>query len=257
MGIYDDDEYEIDSRLEMFDVLAEMPFDLIKENIEDQIGSPTGVTVNYLEIVEDKYNLSKEQYAADDDMLRTLNSQFDDFFYSIAAKISDEYDLGLDLEGVMMDGDIVDVTSALYTFFVLRYTRNVANYVTNYINSHKKSLYDSFNDITKKDVSTLAYKKAIKTKEDLVIISCLPDIIKYIINLDIDTAEFVELCVGENSYEGEILIDLIEDSRLLGDFVKDYLVDRTSDNDYLLDEIYTEIKARLLGESGLVQMGLL
>ena len=50
MGIYDDDEYEIDSRLEMFDVLAEMPFDLIKENrptsheatsAEEQCSSPS------------------------------------------------------------------------------------------------------------------------------------------------------------------------------------------------------------------------
>ena len=143
MNIYNDDEYEIDSRLEMYDVLAEMPFDLIKENIVDQIDNPSDVTVNYLEIVQDKYNLSKEEYAADDDMMRTLNSQFDDFFYYIAGKINDAFDLGLDLEGILMDGDIVDVTTVLYTFFVLRYTKNVANYITNYINSHKKSLYDS------------------------------------------------------------------------------------------------------------------
>ena len=257
MNIYNEGEYEINSTHEMYDVLAELPFDLIKENIEDQIKHPAEISIDYVDLVEDKYNVAASVYEADDDLLRTLKSQYLDFFYDISVKINKAYDLCLDVDGIMMNGDIEEVGEVLYNFFVLRYTKNVAGYITNYINTHKKSLYDLFNDVTKKDVSTLVYKKFIKSKEDLVIVTCLPDIIKYIIKLDIEPIEFVELCAGEDSYEGEVLIDLIASSHLVGDFVHRYLTLQSSDDERILDDVYTEIKSRLIGESGFISGGLL
>lgn len=243
---YDEENYELTTSVEVDGLLADLPFELIKESIREQIEDPTGTNINYIDVIIEKCNTFKELHDDNPELITQINDSIDEFFTSIITDINDRFDLGLDIETIKTTEDIIEVGTAIYTYFILRYVKNVGKFITKYIISNKASIASNFNNEIKKDVSTAAFKKQIKNKDDLIIVSNLASIIKSIINLEIDSKTFIELSTGSDSYERAILIDLIDTDKLIGDFVKNYLDIVIDIHDYILDSIYTEIKTRIL-----------
>jgi hypothetical protein len=103
-----------------------------------------------------------------------------------------------------------------------------------------------YNNKGEKDVSTLAYKKQLKNSEDLCIIVHLPDIIKYIISLDVDPMEFINLTAKEDNYEAYIVRGLIKSNKLIGSFVTPYINLCVDSHDYLIDSLQTDIRMKIL-----------
>ena len=244
--LYDSDNYEWVTSQEIDNLAAELPFDLLKENILAQIDDPVANHVNYMETIITKCKIFKEQFSDDPDVVRQVDDSLYEFISFIINKINDRFDLGIDLNAGFTYDDMIVYGSAIYSYFILRYKKNITKFVINYINTHESNLIEYYGDKNKKDVSTLVYKKQIKRPEMLPIITNLQSIINFIIGLDIEPIEFVELSMNGSNYEANVVKRLIDNNIITGDFVRMYVDICIDDHEYIVDDIYTKIKTKLI-----------
>lgn len=244
--LYDSDNYELVTSEEIDNLVAELPFDLLKENILEQIDDPVANHVNYMETIITKCKIFKEQFSDDPDVVRQVDDSLYEFISFIINKINDRFDLGIDLNSGFTYDDMIVYGSAIYSYFILRYKKNITKFVINYINTHESNLIEYYGDKNKKDVSTLVYKKQIKRPEMLPIITNLQSIINFIIGLDIEPIEFVELSMNGSNYEANVVKRLIDNNIITGDFVRMYVDICIDDHEYIVDDIYTKIKTKLI-----------
>ena len=243
---YDSDEYEVSSSAEIDSLLAELPFELIKESILEQINDPLSSTTNYIDIILDKCEVFKAQYGNDESVAREIDDSLREFLVSIMTAIDKKFDLGLDINGISVYSSAIEIGEALYKYFILRYNKNITKFFTKFIFRNKKMLAEAFMDKSKKDVSTLAFKKKIKNSDDLCILTNLSSIMKYIIDLDIDSMEFLSLSAGEDNYEASIIRRLISSGQLMNDFYRSYVGLCVDSHDYIIDKIQTDIRIKIL-----------
>lgn len=248
MSLMFDDMYEPASTTEIDNLLAELPFDLIKENILEQIQDPMSSNINYVTVIVEKCDVCKDMLSDDVDALSTINNSLQSFFIDILRAIDNRFNLSLDLNELATSDTLIEIGQVIYEYFIIRYKKNIAKYITNYIKHHKADLVDYYSDKIKKDVTTLSHKKHVKDQDDLVIISNLPSIISYIVTLDIDSYEFVNLSAGKSNYNASVIKGLISANRLVGNFTRKYLDVSLDDHDYLIDEIQTDIKVKLIAK---------
>lgn len=246
MSLFYDDEFEPSSAIEINTLLGELPFELIKESIVEQIDDPASSSTNYINVILDKCEIFKSQYSMNEEALQELNDNLIDFCTFVLNSIDRKFDLGLDINTVAAYSDIAEVTQALYKYFVLRYTKNITKFFTNFIFKNKKMLTASYSDKSKKDVSTLAFKKKIKNSDDLCILANLPSIIKFIMDLDIDSEEFISLSAKEDNYEASIVKRLVGDGTIMNNFYSNYVSLCLDSHDYIIDKIQSNIRIELL-----------
>lgn len=243
---YDQDEYDLSSTVETGGLLAELPFELIKESIMEQISDPMSTNINYIDIIVDKCEVYINEYQDDQNIVAEVNEHLRDFFISIITEIDNKFSLGLDIEDIAGYTNVVEIGECIYKYFILRYKKNITKFITKFIFSNKKSICAYYSDKTKKDVSTLAYKKQIKNPDDLCILTNLPSIMRYIIDLDIEPMNFVELSSGQDNFEAGIIKQLIKSGRMIGDFYESYMRLCVDSHDYIIDELQTEIRIKIL-----------
>lgn len=242
---FNQNEYDLIDENEIDHILADIPFDLLRETILEQIEYPINNSINYLDTILSKAKMYTERYRdteIDTDVTKAVN----EFLVSIMVEIDAKYQLGLDIDVISESADVYEIGEAVYNYFIVNYSKNISRFMAKYIEKYKKTLSDTFTDINKKDVSTISYKRIIKNKDDLVIIANLPDILKYIIDQEIDDVEFLQLSSGNNDYYSSIIINLLESNRMLGGFVVNYLGSCRDQYDYVYDEIHTKIKVKIM-----------
>lgn len=227
-------------------LLSELPFDVIKESIKEQIEDPLSTNVDFLNSIYEKCSLYREEFSDDGDSIRQLYEAQSDFAVFVIREIDKKFNLSVSISEMMSVDDVVEMSVVLYNYFILRYRKNITKFVSKFIRFNKKSIVDKYENLNKKDVTTLALKKNIKNKDDLTIITNLPSIIKYIFSLDIDPSEFIMYSTNSDSYEATYIINLMQEGTLAGDFVDRYTRLCFYDHDYLIDEIHTDIKMKLL-----------
>lgn len=245
---YDQDNYDLSSNNETEDLLAELPFDLIKESILEQIQDPMSTRINYVDVIVDKCEMYKEEYSEDETVIVEINNHLNEFFISIMQAIDNKFNLGLNMEEISSYSNVSEIGHCIYKYFIISYMKNITKFITKFIFKNKKSLYNYYEDKMKKDVSTLAFKKQFKNPEDLCIITNLPSIMKYIIGLDIDSLEFINLSTGIDNYEASVIRELIENGNLVGDFYSSYIGLCVDSHDYIMDEIQTEIRIKIINK---------
>lgn len=244
---YDKDEFQLSSNVELNEILTELPFDLIKESILEQINDPISSRTNYIDVILDKVRVFEAQYDEDEELLEELHEQINNFMLSIIHAIDDKFNLLIDYNEIA-SGNIIEIGECIYNYFVVRYVKNITRFITKYIFKNKKSISQSYGDAAKKDVSTLAFKKQIKNNDDLCIITNLPLIIKDIINTNLNSYEFISLSAGSSNYDASVVKGLIESFRLNGDFFRPYISICVDDHDYIIDELQTEIRIKILNK---------
>jgi hypothetical protein len=241
----DDENYEPTTSFEIDTLLAELPFELMKENIKDQIENPLSTNINYIDIIVEKTEILKSQFENDMDTINKINNNLRDFFSFIINKLNDKFILGLIVDEED-DETVVKTGEVLYNFLILLYKKNVSKFLLKYILKNKKSLIDYFDKKNKKkDVTSISLKKQLKNKDDILIIANLPQVIKYILNLYIEPLDFIKYCCDEELYEGKIIKDMILSGKLLTNFIPTYL-SLLDDYESILDEISIDIKIRLI-----------
>lgn len=239
------EDYELASSIETELLLVDLPMDVIKESIRYQIQNPLSTRVNYVDAVNDIFRELRTQYAEDPEVLSTVNSYISDFYSFIIHETDQKFDLGIDTE-TFETADYLQVGTAVYNFIILRYQKNITKFIQRYIAKNKKALVEHFDRETKKkDVTTIATKKKVKNKDDALIISNLPSVINYIINIEVEPAIFISYASNDELYEASILQDLIRTGRMLGNFTEKYL-DHIREGYDVLDDIQTDVKMKLM-----------
>lgn len=248
MSMFYNEDHELATSYEIDNLLADLPFNLIKESISEQITDPMSTRVNYIDVITDKVSIYRSQFEGNAEALGEINVAVRDFFEFILNKLNDQFNLGLDIESIISGENVEEVGTCLYKYFILRYTKNITRFVTKYIFKNKKFLSEKYGDKSKKDVSTLAFKKQIKNKEDLVILTNLPSIIDDVIKSNISNEEFLKYSVSTDSYEAYIISGLISNNKLIGDFVDDYIGLCIDQHDHVFDELQTEIRQKIINK---------
>jgi len=244
---YDNENFEVSSDLVIDNLLTDLPFDLMKENIRDQINDPLSTNINYVNTITEKCDVVKYQYQdINMEVIININSALRSFFDFVINEIDNKFGLDIDTSEES-DNFVISVGEALYNFMILRYKKNISKYIYTYITRNKKILVERMDKVPKKkDVTSISLRKQVKNKDDVIILSNLPSIIKHIINLDIDALDFMEYVTDDECYEGSIIKQLITNGIMTGNFVTAYFNLLVNEYDDVMDEIQTDIKLKFI-----------
>lgn len=242
---FDKENYDLFSETELDLLLADLPVELLKENVRKQINDPFYNSVNYLFIVTNKVIILRDQFSEDEDMIDKINDFLVSFLNFFIEEIDERFNLCLDIDPSKVD-EFTETAFILYEFFIINYRKNVSNFLYKYILKNKKIIAEGIE--SKKDVSTSSLKKKIKNKDDVVIIANLPTILKQILYLDIDPEEFINYLCQDLNYDSLYIKDLITENKLNGNFV-DKFFEPLIDNSYGFDEVLNDVKVKYLFKS--------
>ena len=126
---YDQDNYDLSSSVETGGLLAELPFELIKESIMEQIADPMSTNINYIDTIVDKCNMYLEEYSDVEDVVNEVNEQLRDFFVTIITEIDNKFSLGLDINDISSYTNFVEIGEVIYKYFILRYKKNITKFI--------------------------------------------------------------------------------------------------------------------------------
>lgn len=242
----DSDNYELSSDLELDSLLSDLPIEVIKESIKEQISDPLSTNIDYVNTIVEKCSVLRKEFAENEDALAQINDLLDNFFRFLITEIDNKFDLTIDVSDESVDSLIL-IGEILYNFLILRYKKNISRFIYKFIIKNKKSLVEQFEKQSKKkDVTSISLKKQIKNKDDILLISNLPNVIKYIMNLYIEPLDFLKYACDDEYYEGTILRQMILTSKVVGNFVTEYLNLIVYNNDDILDEVQTDVKLKLM-----------
>lgn len=242
----DNENFETSSDLQKFILLSELPIQLMKENLQEQINSPLSLRNNYLEVIFEKAQAIKEMYPDDIDTIMQINDLVTYVCSFVLDQINEVYDICINYE----NDDIVKLqekTSIIYNYLILRYKKNINKFIYKYIIKHKKSLVESFETGGKrKDVTSLSLKKQIKNKDDIGVVSNITPMVKHIINLNVDPEIFIDYSFSDGYYEGCMMQDFYRDCEIVGSFIPKYFDLLVDDYEEVLDEIIMSVKTKII-----------
>lgn len=251
------ENYELSSDFETDILLAEeMTSNLIKESISHQIRQPLSTRTNFVSSLEDIYYHADYLANGDEDRREELRNHAIKFFQYTLEEMNDVYELGYDIESIESPDVLISHTVALYNFLILRYKKNMCKFLYSYIKKNKKTLVELFKDVAKrKDITTISLKKKYKNKENILLVSNLSTIIKYILSLEIDAYDFILYAEGDEYYEGSVVLELAESQVISDNFTNYYKTLIIDEYESVLDEIQNEVKIKILdkmveGKSG-------
>lgn len=247
MSVFNTDAYELSSDTEVDMILNDLPLELMKENIKDQIQDPLKTNVNYIEIIVDKINELQNVYGENPDAVTIINSLIIDFFGFIVDEIDTRFELDITINDDNVQ-EVMETGKNLYYFFVLSYRKNIVNFLYNYITLNRKTLIKEFeSEQKKKDVTTITLKRKVKNRDDVVIISNLSSITKYIMDLEMSPDDFLNYASqGESS--SSYIKNMIQQGSMIGDFVSSYINFIRIEHDTILDIIQTDIRLNLMSK---------
>lgn len=248
--IYDNEEYDLISETETDLLLSDLPVDLIKQNISMQINNPLSTNVNYLENIIDRYREYRNEFQENEDALKQLDEQTADFYNHIIEAISGKFDISIDPNTWDNIEDLEDITNSLYRFLILRFRKNITRYLYRFISRNKKDIIKSLDPETKKrDVTSIANKKRVKNKDDVIILSNFPIVISHVLNVDIEANDFISYVSKDDNYDASIIRNNLLSGYIVGNFVPTYFEIIKDGYDSVLDEIHTDVKMKLIKKS--------
>jgi len=244
--LFDDEEYMRTSDLDIELLLAELPFNLTRENIIEQINDPISIQVNYITTLLDKCDIVKNQFVDNSEVIKEIDTNLRSIFELILREMNEKFRLGVSVNE--SDDDIIKLGEALYTYLILRYKKNVSRFIYRYILKNKKEFIEKFDTTKKKDITSLALKKQFKNKDDIILITSLPKIIKHIMGLDIEPIDFLDIISKGEHYEASIIKEAILSGQIIGNFIPRYFYLMIDEYEHVMDEIQTDIKLKLINK---------
>lgn len=244
-----DENFELVSDFETDMLISEMPIELIKENIADQIRLPLSTRTNFISVLEDSYKMIDNLTEGNPDEREKLLNSIRDFFVFTLTTMDEVYGLDIDIDLIDSDDELINKTTSIYNFLILRYKKNMYEFLYTFIKKNRKYIIEQFQDVAKKkDITSIALKKQIKNKDVILLISNLSTIIKYILSLDIEAEEFINYSCGDDYYEGIVVLNMVQSGEISGKFVDTYTSFIIDEYDSVLDEIQNEVKIKILNK---------
>lgn len=227
-------------------ILGDLPLELIKENITTQITDPLTYPSNYCDEVYDAFDEAKDEVGHIDEYRAELEGERNSFTNFLLQEMETKFDLGVDTNS-MYDSEIESLVRNCYEFFVIRFRDNMNSFLLNYILSNKMTISSLFDDEYKrKDVTTMNMKKQLDSREDILILSNLPDVINYILNQDITNEDFLNLAVEDGEYVGEEIINANSSFKLAGNFVASIIDEIKFTHNDDIDEFCSNIRLDIM-----------
>lgn len=222
-------------------VLGDLPIDIIKENIKTQIDDPLTFVSNQSDQVYETLQEAMNEFGHIDEYRNEIIEMEDNFSLFLVNELNTKFNLGIDLDSIS-DYEVHEIAKCSYEFFVVYLRENVTRFLTNYIYTNKTSLSEAFGDEYKrKDVTTNNMKKITKDKDFVVILSNIISIINYILDLEHDPEDFMELAIEPGEYCGEVVKEAVRSFKLANNFVYNVLNEVKYAHNDLIDEIASEI----------------
>lgn len=222
-------------------VLGDLPIDIIKENIKSQIGDPLTFSSNQAEQVYETLDEAIKEFGHIDEYKNDIYELKDDFSTFLIEEVNTKFNLGIDLEN-LEDFEVHAMARQCYDFFIVNLKEVLTTFVLNYINSNKSSISEVFDDeYKKKDVTTTNMKKLTKNKNDVIILSNIISIINYILDLEHQPEDFIELSTEPGEYIGECIKGYVNSFKIAGNFVVNVLNELKYTHNDTIDEIASSV----------------
>ena len=245
-----EEDYELDN-----DELMELPelrglhYELINEEIAEQVENPFESRINFLDDYFDEYDDLVEQYEENPDMMSILKTDAHAFCCSVIKLIEEKFNLDIDDENINDLGidKLRSITYALYEFFVVNYSKNLKKFFVKYIIKNSNEIYNVLSNVQEKqDVVTASYKQKLTDEKIAVILSNLKAVIEYVNSLDLEPLEVMDIYNPER-YDIYQLTALVTEGTMNGDFTSKFfepLVYSNSSEDYI--DMFSAIEGGLI-----------
>ena len=250
-----DQEFELIHDNEMEEIIADLPIPLVLENIKEQIEDPLSSKVDNLETILEKYDYIMDNFD-DEEQLSLLKNKVSNLLVTVYKMISNKYDMNFNFDEDNMD-ELRDITQALYSVVILRYTKNITMYLYNFILSNKEELANAFdienqvanrNNLLMNSKLQDILKDRPEKKNAISIIYNLPYIYKSMYNMTMEpeVEDFLELSGASRTYNGQIILNALETGQACGSFIPEYMKMLSTDYDEIRQEIFNNVKIRLI-----------
>lgn len=218
--MYNQEDFEEDNSEYLFlPALNNLHKELIEFSAKEQIQEPYISSSNFFEQFMDETESVRRMDLSEDNVLE-LNKVEDDFCSSLLTEMNNRFNLGLDINDILSrkHSTILDITEALYLFFVINYTKNIRKFFVKFILSHQDELAELSDSSKRKDVTTTTMRKKVPNKNIAIILSNLDNIVGYIASLEIDPEDFISY-FNASKFEVFVITDMINEGLIDGDFV--------------------------------------
>ena len=229
--------------------LKELSNDLITEGLKSEVDNPYMSHVDFLEQFEEEYEFQMADLDEADDIYQDNKDIARDFYLRVLFMLDDRFHLEIDEEqvgSISLEG-LKNMTEGLYTFFILKYRKNISKYLIRLVIDNEDSLADALNQSVKEMLKqknyddTVTYSSWTRKVENIrygSILASVNEVIATVKNIDIDPKDFIEFFNTEK-FEVASVEYAIDHMIITGDFVP-YFLDVVFGDD-VQNDIYDDI----------------
>ena len=245
MILTNDNEFEVlgDNVIEV-SPLKDLSQELLDEFISTQIREPFEMRTNFVENFSDEADLLAINNGEDEEYVKQLRNEANDFYLAIIRKIEDQFRLDIDPDVI----DALDhqgtqnVCEALYEFFTVNYTKNVAKYLARVTLGNLDVILDELSHNEKaKDVSTLAMKQKVDDEVFATLLANINVVLSIAKDINIEPIDMMQY-FNQDNFDISVIRYCIEEHVINGNFRRPFLdLVFNNDQDYVYDGIVADV----------------
>lgn len=240
-----DNDFEVlgDSVIEV-SPLKDLSQELLDEFISIQIKEPFEMRTNFVENFTDEVDLLAINNGDDEDYVKQIRDEANEFYLTIIHKIEDQFRLDIDpdvIDALDRHG-IQNVCEALYEFFTVNYTKNVAKYLARVTLGNVDVILDELTNNEKaKDVSTMALKQKVDDEVFATLLANINLVISIAKDINIEPIDMMQY-FNQDNFDVSVIRYCIEEHVINGNFRKPFLdLIFDNDQDYVYDGIVADV----------------
>lgn len=240
-----DNDFEVlgDSVIEV-SPLKDLSQELLDEFISIQIKEPFEMRTNFVENFTDEVDLLAINNGDDEDYVKQIRDEANEFYLTIIHKIEDQFRLDIDpdvIDALDRHG-IQNVCEALYEFFTVNYTKNVAKYLARVTLGNVDVILDDLaNNEKAKDVSTMALKQKVDDEVFATLLANINLVVSIAKDINIEPIDMMQY-FNQDNFDVSVIRYCIEEHVINGNFRKPFLdLIFDNDQDYVYDGIVADV----------------
>lgn len=240
-----DNDFEVlgDSVIEI-SPLKDLSQELLDEFISIQIKEPFEMRTNFVENFTDEVDLLAINNGDDEDYVKQIRDEANEFYLTIIHKIEDQFRLDIDpdvIDALDRHG-IQNVCEALYEFFTVNYTKNVAKYLARVTLGNVDVILDELaNNEKAKDVSTMALKQKVDDEVFATLLANINLVVSIAKDINIEPIDMMQY-FNQDNFDVSVIRYCIEEHVINGNFRKPFLdLIFDNDQDYVYDGIVADV----------------
>lgn len=186
--------------------------------------------LNQLLRLDEKINDELEDDPDNNELKEAMNNLRHDVYTSVLNAIEEEFGFKLDLDNEYVS--LYDTTKILYQFFIFDYRVYLKGFISGYIYKNRKEFHKLFNE-ARLNNRFIASKKLFKDPKDALIIGNIYDVVRNIMDLDIEEDSFLKYITYISNSNTAVLSEVIK-------LFKNGMID------YEKDELYSNFMSPFL-----------